>query len=102
MNRVLTTRLTHWHFAPTETARENLLREGIAPATIWVTGNTVIDSLKMVVAQPMPDLPSRAGRDFVLITAHRRENLGGALENVFRAPLGAVFARFGKKADVAP
>jgi len=85
MNRVLTTRMTHWHFAPTEMARENLLREGIDPAAIWVTGNTVIDSLMMVVAQAGPELPSRAGRDFILITAHRRENLGNALENVCTA-----------------
>jgi UDP-N-acetylglucosamine 2-epimerase (non-hydrolysing) len=85
MNRVLTSRMTNWHFAPTETARDNLLREGIAPATIWVTGNTVIDALQLVVAQPRPALPCRDGRDFVLITAHRRENLGNVMENICAA-----------------
>ena len=85
MNRVLTTRMTHWHFAPTTLARDNLLREGINPATIWVTGNTVIDSLNLVLSQPEPVLPARSGRDFVLITAHRRENLGNALENICQA-----------------
>ena len=85
MNRVLTSRMTHWHFAPTAPARDNLLREGMDPATIWVTGNTVIDALQLVVAQPRPALPCRDGRDFVLITAHRRENLGSAMENICAA-----------------
>ncbi len=85
MNRVLTTRMTDWHFAPTDVARTNLLHEGIDPATIWVTGNTVIDALHHVLLQSCPPLPSRPGRDFVLVTAHRRENLGSALENVCSA-----------------
>lgn len=88
MNRVLTTRMAHWHFAPTELARDNLLHEEIDPATIWVTGNTVIDSLKLVLSQARPNLPSRSERDFVLITAHRRENLGNALENICLAIAG--------------
>jgi UDP-N-acetylglucosamine 2-epimerase (non-hydrolysing) len=85
MNRVLTTRLATWHFAPTDVAYSNLLAEGIPVKSIWVTGNTVIDALKLVLRHPAPPLPSRDGRDFVLITAHRRENLGGALEHVCMA-----------------
>lgn len=85
MNRVLTTQMAHWHFAPTEVTKNNLLAEGIDPQKIWVTGNTVIDALKMTVAQSAPALPCRTGRNFVLITAHRRENMGSALESVCNA-----------------
>lgn len=85
MNRVLTTRLATWHFAPTETACANLNAEGIPPASVWVTGNTVIDALKLVLTQPTPPLPVTQGRDFVLITAHRRENLGEGLERICEA-----------------
>jgi UDP-N-acetylglucosamine 2-epimerase (non-hydrolysing) len=85
MNRVLTSRLSRWHFAPTDTARDNLLREGIDPQQIRVTGNTVIDALKMTLAQPAPHLPARAGRDFILITAHRRENLGQPMQRICAA-----------------
>lgn len=82
MNRVLTTRLATWHFAPTDTAFANLAAEGISRETIWVTGNTVIDSLKWVLDRPPPDLPTTPGREHVLVTAHRRENLGEGLERV--------------------
>lgn len=85
MNRVLTTRLATWHFAPTETASDNLAAEGIAPETVWVTGNTVIDSLMMVLDRTPPALPTTEGRDHVLVTAHRRENLGEGLERVCQA-----------------
>jgi UDP-N-acetylglucosamine 2-epimerase (non-hydrolysing) len=85
MNRVLTSRMTRWHFAHTEPARTNLLQEGIAADSIWVTGNTVIDALKLVVAQTPPALPCRPGRAFVLITAHRRENLGEGMANICAA-----------------
>jgi len=60
MNRVLTTKMATWHFAPTEVARANLLAEGIDPLKIWVTGNTVIDALKMTIAQPSPALQAWA------------------------------------------
>jgi len=85
MNRVLTTRLATWHFAPTETALANLSTEGIPRESIWVTGNTVIDSLKLVLDRSPPSLPTNQGRDHVLITAHRRENLGEGLERVCEA-----------------
>ncbi|GAA4413084.1 UDP-N-acetylglucosamine 2-epimerase (non-hydrolyzing) [Quisquiliibacterium transsilvanicum] len=83
MNRVLTSRMTRWHFAPTGAARDNLLAEGIAAADIEVTGNTVIDALQAVLAEPEPaGLPVTPGRDFVLVTAHRRENHGAAMARI--------------------
>ncbi len=85
MNRVLTSRMARWHFAHTASAQDNLLREGVEKDRIWVTGNTVIDALKLVVAETPPALPSRSGRAFVLITAHRRENLGEAMTNICAA-----------------
>ena len=77
MNRVLTSHLTTYHFAPTETARRNLLAEGIAESSIHVTGNTVIDALHATLersgAAPIEIGP---GRRLILMTAHRRENFG--------------------------
>ncbi len=86
MNRVLTARMSTWHFAPTDVARANLLAEDYDPATIWVTGNTVIDALHCVVHQAPPaELPLRDGREFVLVTAHRRENHGEAMGRICAA-----------------
>lgn len=98
-NRVLTTRLTTLHFAPTTTSRDNLLREGVPPSSIWVTGNSVIDALllarEQVRANPpvIPELPiylqpgSEAENliQMVLITGHRRENFGSGFESICRA-----------------
>jgi UDP-N-acetylglucosamine 2-epimerase (non-hydrolysing) len=85
MNRVLTSRMTRWHFAPTETARGHLLREGVSADDIHVTGNTVIDALHLTLSQPAPLLPIRPGREFLLVTAHRRENHGQPLEDICAA-----------------
>lgn len=91
MNRVLTGRLASLHFAPTEGARQNLLAEGVAPATIHVTGNTVIDALLdvrgRVAEHPAahwsgalgPELCERLERPhqkLILVTGHRRESFG--------------------------
>lgn len=85
-NRVLASRLTRWHFAPTATARANLLREGIDPATVHVTGNTVIDALLSVAPRARGiDLSFADGRRLMLMTAHRRENFGAPMEEVFVA-----------------
>ncbi len=77
MNRIIAGRLARLHFAPTESSRQNLLREGIAKASIHVTGNTVIDALLQVAEKDIPigvDLdPSKR---LILVTAHRRENFG--------------------------
>jgi UDP-N-acetylglucosamine 2-epimerase (non-hydrolysing) len=88
MNRSVASRLARVHFAPTGTARDNLLREGIDPAHIHVTGNTVIDALLQVAEQDAP-LPEGvpAGRRLILVTAHRRENFGEPLRRICRALL---------------
>lgn len=82
LNRVLTSHMTRWHFAPTSVAKDNLLREAYPEQNIWVTGNTVIDALNMVLTKA--ELPPyvRADRPFVLITAHRRENLGEPMHRI--------------------
>jgi len=91
MNRRLTGAIASFHFAPTPQARENLLRENIPASRIWVTGNTGIDALLSVAAQPYtfddPLLRSivESDRRLVLVTAHRRENLGEPLANICRA-----------------
>ena len=85
LNRVLTSHMTRWHFAPTAMAKENLLREAYAGKDIWVTGNTVIDALNMMLEQEPLPLPTRQGRPFVLITAHRRENLGEPMAHICAA-----------------
>ena len=88
MNRQLNGRLCTWHFAPTETARQNLLRENVDDAHIVVTGNTVIDALHWVVASGKAVAP-QIGRDesrrMVLITGHRRENFGDGMRNICQA-----------------
>lgn len=96
MNRRLTAPLAALHFVPTETARNNLLREGMAPGSIHVTGNTVIDALLQIVARlatdaelkialetKFPFLDSR--KQMVLVTGHRRENFGDGFERICRA-----------------
>ena len=83
MNRVVTSRLARWHFAPTESARRSLLREGVMPAHIHVTGNTVIDALHTVVIEANArHIIARDGRRFVLVTAHRRENFGAPMADI--------------------
>ena len=88
MNRQLNGRLCTWHFAPTETARQNLLRENVDNAHIAVTGNTVIDALHWVVASGKAKAP-QFGRDehrrMVLITGHRRENFGDGMMHICQA-----------------
>lgn len=77
MNRVLADRLATVHFAPVAGNRKNLIREGIDPACIHITGNTVIDALLYTAAQdpPLP-LDLDPAKRLILVTAHRRENFG--------------------------
>lgn len=79
--------LAKYNFAPTEQAKQNLLREGKDPASIHVTGNTAIDALKTTVRQDYqnPVLDWAKGSRLVLLTAHRRENLGEPMREIFRA-----------------
>ena len=93
INRTLTSRVADFHFAPTERAAENLRRECLRPEKIFVTGNTIVDALQDITArldsgqlQPslsarFPELPPR----FILVTAHRRENQGQGLRDIFLA-----------------
>ena len=76
-----------YHFAPTEMAKQNLLKEGKDPASIYVTGNTAIDALKITVKKDYyhEQLEWVKGSRFILITAHRRENIGEPMHNMFRA-----------------
>ena len=88
MNRQLTDRLAGLLFAPTEHSRRNLLREGLPPERIFVTGNTVIDALRQTVRADFqhPALENLGERRrLVLLTAHRRENQGEAMAHIFRA-----------------
>lgn len=88
MNRVVADHVSDLHFAPTDQARDNLLREGINPESIFVTGNTVVDALLQIVAQPAPpgvDALVPAGKKLILVTAHRRENHGPPLARICEA-----------------
>jgi len=90
MNRILTTHLSHVHFAPTIRAKENLLNEGVREDQIFVVGNTSIDALFLClkkVSEEMPDgLGALKSLDFgkkiILVTGHRRESFGKPFENI--------------------
>lgn len=86
-NRQAVSIISKYNFAPTELAKANLLREGKKPELIYVTGNTVIDALKTTVRDDYthPELEWANGSRLILITAHRRENLGEPMRNMFRA-----------------
>lgn len=93
MNRKLTGVLADFHFAPTETAKRNLLSEGVAPEKIFVTGNTVIDALLDTVkpeysfSDPHIRTILRQGEKsrMILVTTHRRENLGEPMRQIYQA-----------------
>lgn len=87
MNRQFVGCVADLHFAPTEGARQNLLREGKRPETIVVTGNTAIDALKTTVREDYSDeiLEWAKGSRLIVLTAHRRENLGEPMHRMFRA-----------------
>lgn len=91
VNRRITSVITHLHFAPTQWAKENLLREGYPEDRIYITGNPVIDAfldtLTIEPKNPHPVLSSLDSNQFkvVLVTAHRRENHGLPLQNICRA-----------------
>ena len=86
-NRQAVSIISSWNFAPTELSKQNLLKEGKAEDTIYVTGNTAIDALKTTVRKDYthPELTWAAGSRLILITAHRRENLGEPMKHMFRA-----------------
>lgn len=79
--------VSQYNFAPTELSKQNLLNEGKKPETIYVTGNTAIDALKTTVREDYthPELEWAVDSKLIMITAHRRENLGEPMKNMFRA-----------------
>jgi len=86
-NRQAVSIISSYHFAPTNLSKENLLKEGKNPDTIYVTGNTAIDALKTTVRKEYthPELDWAGDSRLIMITAHRRENLGEPMKNMFRA-----------------
>ena len=86
-NRQAVSIISSYNFAPTEMSRLNLINEGRKPETIYVTGNTAIDALKTTVCQDYSheQLEWAKGSRLIMITAHRRENLGEPMKNMFRA-----------------
>lgn len=92
MNRLLISRLSSLHFAPTSGAADNLMAEGISPELIYVTGNTVVDALHAILEEraasvELPAVISAAAvqRPIVLVTTHRRENHGERLRDICEA-----------------
>lgn len=88
MNRVVAGKFAKWHFAPTKSSQENLLKEAVKPQDIYVTGNTVVDAL-LSVASRGNDLPFDidSSKKLILVTSHRRENFGQPFENICEAIL---------------
>lgn len=86
-NRQAVSIISAYNFAPTELSKENLLKEGKKAETIYVTGNTAIDALKTTVREDYthPQLEWAKDSRLIMITAHRRENLGEPMKNMFRA-----------------
>ena len=86
-NRQAVSIISKYNFAPTKLSEENLLKEGRAKESIFVTGNTAIDALKTTVREDYthPELEWAKGSRLIMITAHRRENLGEPMHNMFRA-----------------
>lgn len=96
MNRRIAGSIAHIHFAPTKTAKENLIREGVSSKAVHVTGNTVIDALLEVVQRLRSDVELKVSMEqkfqfldpskrLILVTGHRRENFGAGFENICTA-----------------
>lgn len=81
--RQMVSRISRWHFAPTRSAENNLISEGVSPEQIYVTGNTGIDSLLMYAARS--NAQTATGKRLILLTTHRRENFGEPIKAIFRA-----------------
>ena len=102
-NRQAVSIVTKLNFAPTELSKNNLLREGKDPSTIFVTGNTAIDALKTTVRKNYsnPHLDWASDSRLVMITAHRRENIGEPMHNMFRA-IRRIVEEFGDVKAIYP
>jgi len=101
VNRTLISRFASFNFCPTENARQNLLDEGVADETIFVTGNTVVDAIRDRIDDRFRHNPERLGgvdpkeKKVILVTAHRRESFGEPMEEVFRSLVEIVDQRAG-------
>ncbi len=86
-NRQAVSIISRYNFAPTELSKQNLIKEGKDESTIFVTGNTAIDALKTTVRDDYshPELDWAKGSRLIMITAHRRENLGEPMQHMFKA-----------------
>lgn len=86
-NRQAVSIISQYNFAPTEASRDNLIKEGKNESSVFVTGNTAIDALKTTVREDYshPELEWAKDSRLIMITAHRRENLGEPMHNMFRA-----------------
>lgn len=86
-NRQAVSIVAKYNFSPTEMSKQNLLKEGKSPESIYVTGNTAIDALKTTVRNDYthPELDWAKDSRLIMLTAHRRENLGKPMHNMFRA-----------------
>lgn len=86
MNRQMVDCMTDMYFAPTDLSRDNLIKEHVDPSKIYVTGNTAIDAMDTTVDEDYthPELEWLGGDKMILLTAHRRENLGEPMKNIFR------------------
>ena len=97
MHRRVSSLVASLHFAPTPKARDNLIAEGVDAATIWVTGNTIVDAvLSLAERADLPVIPLRAGSRMILVTVHRRESYGVALSGICQA----IFALRDRFADI--
>lgn len=88
MNRQMVDRLSDMYFAPTEKSKENLLKENVDNSKIYVTGNTVIDAMKTTVKKNYAHKELdhlKSNERMILLTAHRRENLGDPMRSIFKA-----------------
>lgn len=86
INRKMVSVLTDFHFAPTKGNKQNLLSEGVLPEKIFVTGNTVIDALLMTIQSDFTHEVFKGNYEkLILVTAHRRENFGTPIRNIFKA-----------------
>lgn len=99
INRRLTSVVADWHFAPTQKSCDNLLAEGLPGDRVMVTGNTVVDALRYILAHRAPDWPRElrqrleGERRLMLVTVHRRENWGSVLEGICQAVRAIALAR---------
>lgn len=106
-NRLITGQISSLHLAPTDQAKANLVRETFNPDNVVVTGNTVIDALLHATKEPKPFTDARvaelaeSGRDIILVTAHRRENLGENMDSIGSA-IAQLAASYPEKAILFP